>query len=150
MKKFKFNLESVLKYRENTENNEKSVLANLHAQLAVFVQELAHLRGEYSQKAREFNEQAMQGISVTEIRSSHAFMKNIEYGIELKLKEIEDQTKLVERQTEVVVCAMQDTKTLDRLKEQRFDEYAKTERKVQEKFVEEFVSNKVASVRMAK
>jgi len=147
VKKFKFNLESVLKYRENTEENEKSVLAGLNAQLASLFRQLADLRDEYAQKAREFEEEAKSGITVHDVRSNHAFLKNIDYGIELKIKEIEDQNKLVAQQTAVVIRAMQDTKTLDKLKEQKFKKYTKEEQKEQEKFVEEFVMNTSAAVK---
>jgi len=144
MKKFRFNLESVLKYRENTEENEKSVLAGLNAQLASLMRQLAALRDEYAAKAEEFEEEAKSGVTVHEIRANHAFLKNIDYGIELKIKEIEHQSKLVTHQTAVVVRAMQDTKTLDKLKEQKFKKYTKEEQKAHEKFVEEFVTNTAA------
>jgi flagellar export protein FliJ len=144
MKKFKFNLESVLKYRENTEENEKNVLAGLNARLASLLRELSALRDEYAERAREFEEGAKSGVTVHDIRSNHAFLKNIDYGIELKIKEIEEQNKLVAQQTAVVIRAMQDTKTLDKLKEQKFRKYNKEEQKAQEKFVEEFVMNSSA------
>ena len=142
MKKFKFNLESVLKFRRNTEDNEKTVLAGLQAELMRLIRELAALREEYAVKSREFEQVAGSGaMTVHEIRSNHAYLKNIDYGIELKLSEIEEQRKLVEQQTEVVISAMRETKTLDRLKEEKFKIYAKEERKAHEKFVEEFVVN---------
>jgi len=141
MKKFKFNLESVLRYRTNTERNEKTVLANMNAQLMEYERQRAALQDEYSAKAKEFEEISSQGVTVYEIRSNHAFMKNIAYGIEIKTQEIEDQTALVEGQTDVVVRAMQDTKTLDRLKEKKYKTYAHGERKADEKFIEEFVNN---------
>ncbi|MCL2099696.1 MAG: flagellar export protein FliJ [Oscillospiraceae bacterium] len=147
MKRFKFELESVLKYRENTEKNEKVMLASLNARLEMFNAELSVLRGEYTAKAREFEEKSKSGVTVHDVRSNHMFLKNIDYGIELKTKEIEEQNKLVAKQTDVVVRAMQDTKMLDKLKEQKFKTHVKEERKEQEKFIEEFVSNKFAAAR---
>jgi flagellar FliJ protein len=147
MKKFKFNLESVLRYRENTEENEKNVLANLNHRLAALVQQLSALRGEYSDRAREFEAQSKEGITVHDIRSNHAFLKNIEYGIEIKLQEIDEQNKLVTRQTAVVVRAMQDTKTLDKLKENKFKIYTKEEQKIHERLIEEMASQKNAAAR---
>ena len=43
MKKFKFNLESVLKYRESSERQEKGVLSVMNAQLNGLLDELAKL-----------------------------------------------------------------------------------------------------------
>ena len=144
MKKFKFNLESVLKYRAHTEENEKMVLAGLNAHLADLIRQLKDLRDEYSRKAGEFEEESKNGMTVHDVRANHAFLKNIDCLVEIKLKEIEDQNKLIARQTEVVVRAMQDTKTLDRLKEEKFKKYTEEEQKEQEKFVEEFVMNAAA------
>ena len=145
MKKFRFNLESVLKYRENTEENEKMVLANLNAVLAVLTEELRVLHDEYNYRVKEFEEIAVQGVMVHEIRAHNAFLENIKYGIELKLKEIEEQNKLIARQTAVVIRAMQDTKTLDKLKERKFEIYTKEEQKTQEKLIEEMASYKNAA-----
>jgi flagellar FliJ protein len=142
VKKFKFRLESVLRYRQNTEENEKAVLANLNAELANFMQQLEDLRSEYAYRAKEFEVTAQSGVTVQDIRANHAFLKNIEYGIELKLEEIEAQNKLIARQTAVVVRAMQDTKTLDRLKERKFEIYTKEAEKAQEKFIEELALQK--------
>jgi len=141
VKKFKFKLESVLKYRENMEKNEKNVLAGLNAELASLLEQLAYLRGEYARKAREFEEESKSGVTVHDIRANHAFLKNIDYGAELKIKEIEEQNNLIARQTAVVIRAMQDTKTLDELKEQELKKYKKEEQKAHEKFIEEFVTN---------
>jgi len=147
MKKFRFKLESVLKYRVHTEENEKNVLAGLNSHLASLIRQLADLRDEYSRKAKEFEEESKSGVTVHDVRSNHAFLKNIDYLSELKLKEIEEQNKLIARQTEVVIRAMQDTKTLDKLKEKKLKEYTKEEQKEQEKFVEEFVMNKSAAAK---
>jgi flagellar FliJ protein len=145
MKRFKFKLENVLKYRVSTEKNEKSTLAGLNAELAAIERQRARLHDEYVTRAKEFESAASVGVTVHEIRSAHAFMKNIERGIEIKDREIEDQSKLVQEQTAVVVKAMQDTKVLDKLKEQRFKEHTAEERKAEERFVEEFVTNKIAA-----
>lgn len=150
MKKFKFNLESVLKYRVNTEENEKNVLAGLNAQLAQLVAELANLRSEYAERAREFEELSKQGVTVHEIRSNHAFLKNIEYGMELKIKEIEEQNKIVAKQTAVVVRAMQDTNTLNKLKEKKFTQYTKDVQKSEDKSIEEMASMKNAAAKIAR
>ena len=140
MKKFKFNLENVLKFRINVESYEKTVLSGYHVQLNKLLDELEVLNSSYERVADEFEELSGRGITVHQIRSSHAMMENLEYGIELKIKEIEAQQKLIAKQTNVVVNAMKDTKILNNLKEAKFEKYKKNENKSNELFIEEFVS----------
>ena len=140
MKKFKFNLENVLKYRQNVESYEKTVLSGYNGQLMRLLDELEVLNGEYDRISDEFEDISSKGITVHQIRASHAMMENLEFGIERKLKEIESQEKLISRQTNVVVNAMRDTKVLDKLREVKLENYKKNENKSNELFIEEFVS----------
>jgi len=141
MKRFKFNLESVLKYRESIERQEKGILSGLNAELANLLNEREKLNGDYRQTIDEFERISLEGISVNEIRSRHALMENIEFYIAKKTKEIEEQRLKISKQTAIVVRAMRDTKTMDRLKEIKYEEYVKSENKTQERFIEEFVAH---------
>jgi flagellar export protein FliJ len=138
MKKFKFNLESVLKYRESVERYEKGILSELNAKLAEFVRELEKLNGDYKKASAEFEKMSGEGISVHDIRSNHAIMENIEFYIEKKAQEIEAQHRRITKQTAVVVKTMRESKTMGRLKEIKYEKYVKGENKEQEKFVEEY------------
>ena len=140
MKKFKFNLENVLKYRKNIESYEKTILSGYNGQLVKLVDDLEALNGEYERLSDEFEELSSKGITVHQIRASHAMMENLEFGIEQKVKEIEDQEKLISKQTGVVMSAIRDTKILDKLKELKFEKYRQDENKSNELFIEEFVS----------
>ena len=140
MKKFKFNLENVLKYRKNVESYEKTVLSGYNGHLLKLLDELEALNISYEKTAEEFEELSSRGITVHQIRSSHAMMENLEYSIEQKVKEIEAQQRLINRQTNVVMNAIKDAKILDKLKETKFEKYKKSENKSNEAFIEEFVS----------
>ncbi|MCL2773719.1 MAG: flagellar FliJ family protein [Oscillospiraceae bacterium] len=140
MKKFKFNLENVLKYRKNVESYEKTVLSGYNGHLLKLLDELEALNRDYERISEEFEELSSRGITVHQIRSSHAMMENLEYSIERKIKEIETQQKLINRQTNVVMNAIKDAKILDKLKETKLEKYKKSEDKSNEAFIEEFVS----------
>jgi len=145
MKKFKFNLESVLKYRASVERYEKGVLAALNAKLRELTDELAKLNGDYTKESVKFERMMRDGISVHEIRSCHAIIENIEFYIEKKSAEIEAQRRLISKQTAAVVKAMRESKTMDRLKEIKHDEYLKAENKEHEKFVEDYISRQMTA-----
>ena len=144
MKKFKFNLESVLKYRENIERQEKGVLSGLNAQLLKLLNELEKLNNDYKAEAASFERLSREGIPLHDIRAKHIIMENIEFYIEKKVEEIEAQRRRISMQTSVVVKAMRDTKTMDKLKEIRYGEYIKKENREHELFIEEFVAQKAA------
>jgi len=143
MKKFKFNLESVLKYRASVEKYEKGILAGMNARLAELLGELAKLESDYKAESAEFARMSGEGISIHDIRSKHVILENIEFYIEKKINEIEAQRRIISKQTTVVVRAMRDTKTMDKLKEIKREEYTKAENKEQEKFVEEYISRQL-------
>jgi len=147
MKRFKFNLESVLKYREGIERQEKSVLAGLNSQLLTLLHELDRLNSDFKNASEEFERLSRMGMTILEIRSKHAMLENIEFYIERKLKEIEEQHNLIKKQTAIVVKSMRDTKTMDRLKEIKYREYKKEENKENELFIEEFSLHKIAASR---
>jgi len=127
------------------ERQEKGVLSGLNAQLMRLLNELEKLNNDYMTEAAEFERLTTEGITVHEIKAKHTIMENIEYYIEKKLEEIEEQQKLITKQTAVVVRAMRDTKTMDRLKEIKHEEYVKSENKENELFIEEFVSHKAVA-----
>lgn len=142
MKRFKFNLESVLKYRESVERYERGILSGLNAQLVLFLDELARLQSDYMAESAEFEKMSKNGMTVAQIISKHAILENIELFIEKKLEEIEEHRKLITKQTNVVVKAKRDTKTMDKLKEAKYGEYVKSENKATELFIEEFVAHR--------
>ena len=142
MKRFKFNLESVLKYRESVERQEKGILSGLNAQLMRLLNELEKLNNDYRDEAAAFEQMSHEGIAVQDIRAKHVIMENIEFYIEKKLDEIEAQRRRISVQTSAVVRAMRDTKTMDRLKEIKHDEYVKQENKENELFIQEFATQK--------
>jgi len=133
-------LNSVLKYRESLEKNERNVLAEMNGALRKLVNELEELEGECSRAITIFNIEMAQGMGIPDIIASDLYIKSIERSIDEKILEIKKQEKQVSRQTSVVIRATQDTKTLDKLKEKRQIAYDFKENKIQELFIEEFVS----------
>ena len=142
MKKFKFKLETVLKYREMIEEQEKIKLAQLNAEMFRLTSELEQLRILYKNEISDFEQSMRNGIKIQEISGKQVIIKSMEYAIENKLKEISEQQKLINRQMAVVVKATQDKKVIEKLKERSLKRYKKTLLKANERFIEEFISYK--------
>ena len=140
MKKFKFNLETVLKYRTMVEENEKNELTRLNAEMLALTYELEQLRSTYRSENSDFEQMTRNGITVQAILGRQIIIKNIEYAIESKLQEIKEQQKLITRQTAVVVRAMQERKMIEKLREKSLKRYNKAVAKEEELFINEFVS----------
>lgn len=144
MKKFKFNLETVLKYRESIESFEKNVLSTLNGHMIMLLNQLENLKKSYENALDDFEKRSAKGMLIQEVLSCQAIIKGIELNIESKLDEIEEHRKKITKQTTVVVKATQDKKTIDKLKENNFKKYTKAENKAEELYIEEFVSNKIS------
>ena len=142
MKKFKFNLETVLKYRGMIEEREKNQMAKLNSEMILLENQLTQLREGYRNEVAEFEQATQTGVKVQEILGRQLIIANIEYAIESKLNEIKAHQRLISRQTAVVVKATQDSKTIEKLKEKSLKNYDKEVAKETEKFIEEFVSYK--------
>jgi len=140
MKKFKFNLETVLKYREMIEEHEKNKLAELNAEMFRLVSELEQLQRFYRSEVSEFEQVSQNGVKIQELLGKQVIIQNTEYAIKNKQTEIKEQQKLINRQMAVVVRATQDKKTVEKLKEKSFKKYEKSVAKENEIFINEYVS----------
>ena len=147
MKQFKFSLSSVLQYRAKVEENEKNILAGQNRELSLLYGQLRELLDRYKDAILKYEEQSARGMTAREITAERSYIGSIERSIEKKEDEIEEQRKLVARQTAVVVRATQETKTLDKLKEHKYRIYGDAARKEEELFIEEFVSNQAATAK---
>lgn len=140
MKKFKFNLDTILRYRGMIEDQEKNYLAKLNADMFQLTSELGQLKEYHRNEVADFERVSQKGIQVQEMLGRKVTINNIKYAIDEKLNEIKEQQKLINRQTTVVVKATQDKKIIEKLKEKSLKRYNKALLKADEQFIEEFVS----------
>lgn len=141
MKQFKFSLNTILDYREHVEENEKHILSSMRIVMNELMAELSELQEDYRQHTEEYVSSTGQGLFPHEIQTRLTYLKSVEKKIEQKLYEIYKQEQRILRQTEVVIEASKEKKTIGRLKEKHYENYLQASMKEQEKLIDEFVTN---------
>lgn len=144
MKKFSFNLDTVLDYKEqvleNKQNEHGKAIAAQNEQEMI----VNKIRQEYKLNKQQLNEKRMQGLSIVEALSYESYMNHLDKRIKEELKKLESLTQFQETKRSEVVEAKKETSTIEKLKDKKKAEYDKMALKKDELFVEEFVSNKMA------
>lgn len=143
MKKFKFSLNTVHKYK----NQILDILKDEHSQiLAAIVNQSTVIKNLELQRKdlnEEFNEKNKTGTTILEVTNYKRYLKILEYKIK---EEYDIMDKLKEEELakrEEVIEAKKSTATFDILKEKKLEEYNKALQKSEELLIDEFVSNKL-------
>ena len=142
MKKFNFSLETVLSYKEQTEKNLRTEHAVILRQVIQQEQKVEELKEKERQTREELNNERAGGFRALQIQTFERYLNYLKGEINRELsilarirsKEEEKRKELIEARTE--------TKSISKLKEKRLDEYKKLEMKIEERDIEEFISQK--------
>lgn len=145
MKKFKFQLDTVLRYKGQvldtrlTEHGQ--VLAQVNRQEEVLEQAQDNLWGyleEYRQKQAE-------GMTVIEVMKYQMGIEVLERDVQREEEKLQRLRQLEEEKRARVVEAKQETSTLERLKEIKQGEYNSALAKEEEKMIDDLVSARRAA-----
>lgn len=147
MKKFSFGLDTVLNYKGQVLDNLKSehsiIIERMHAK----EEALHEIQRQIESCVEAFSLRKLQGASISEYQSHDQYL----YYLRKKKETAEHELLIVQRQEkakrEEVISAKKDTKSIENLKDKKLERYRKEELKVNEIFIEEFVSNLRSSVR---
>ncbi len=143
MKKFKFSLQTVHKYK----NQILDSLKNEHAQIILKIveaeDELNVLENERLDLNNELYEKNKKGSTILEITNFKRYLKILDNKIKEQCDVIEKlKVEEAEKRAEVIE-ARKETASLDLLKEKKLEEYNKALAKNEEILIDEFVSNKL-------
>lgn len=140
MKKFQFQMEKLLSYKEQILDSEMMNLAVLNGLLKSAIEKLKGLEEEREKYKEEFGLKMSQQITAATCSMYASYEKHIKEQIRLSEKEIRVIEKQIEEQIERVKNLKMETKSLETIKESRYVEYKKEELKKEEQFIDEFVS----------
>ena len=141
MKKFSFSLQRLLDYREQVLEAERNTLAEMNAVMRQFVKELAEMEEDRANRKQELREVAAKGTGPYELQRHNTYLRSLDEDIHNKRVQIEMQQRVIDRQEERVREAIMEIQAIEKLKEHKVEEYEYLDRKEQELFIEEFVSN---------
>lgn len=140
MKKFEFQLEKLLSYKGQMLDSEMMTLAVLNNQLSDAQKKLLSLQMEREQCNSDF-EAKMLGKTTPATCQMYTFYKDhLKDQILNTERIIASITAQLDRQIEVIKKLKLETKSLETLKDSRYDEYKKEDLKAAEKQLEEFIS----------
>ena len=142
MKKFRFSLETVLNYREQMLVAVKAEHAS--ALLKVRQQEdvIDNLVKEFDDINNQYRQKKMTGMTIADAMSFDIMLRaqerkiDYEKNILVKLKHDEEEKRERVRQ------AKTDKATIEKIKENKYNQYKKAIQKNEEQFIDEFVSTK--------
>lgn len=141
MKKFQFSLNTVLNYKMQVLDNLINEQAMILKYLADAQKRLDQLQQKFKDYSVEFEEKKSKGIAINMIKMYEMYFYNLQTKIISEQNNIVKLEERKEKKRQEVVEARSETKSLEKLKERKFEQYEKELQKSEELFIEEFVSN---------
>ena len=142
MKKFVFSLQKLLDYRIQVLDAERATLADMNAVLRGFESELEAFQNERARRSSEYQERIREGVTPLDMEMHRNYLRTLDDAIFQKEVQIDMQRKVIDKQMDKVRETNMDISILEKLKENKLEEYNHLDQKEQELFIEEFVSNK--------
>ena len=140
MKKFSFQLNTVLEYKKQV----LDVLKNQHWEIInkIIDQErlISRLEMRYKESNEDFNKKKADGVSIVEALGFEAYLRVLSKKIREEYDKLDELKKEEEKRRDAVVKAKQEIATIEKLKERKQEEYNKDLQKSEEQLVEEFVT----------
>jgi len=121
MKRFRFPLDSVLRWRESAREQEEAKLQNLLAEEQRILRAIEQARAEGAAAERSIREQR-QMVS-TDLRSLAAFRLHLEQRLKTLAQRRADQTTLIEQQRRAVLEAERRFQLMVKLRNRRLSEW---------------------------
>jgi len=142
MKKFIFSLQKLLDYKIQVLDAERATLADMNAVLRGFEDELEAFQAERARRSREYQERIATGVTPVDMEMYRNYLRTLDDAIFQKEVQIDMQRKVIDKQMDKVRETNMDISIIEKLKENKLEEYNHLDRKEQELFIEEFVTNK--------
>lgn len=140
MKKFVFNLENVMEFKNQKLENKKMEHARAIMLVNDQISKIDALHNKYSDINSDFNNKKESGITIIEASEYSTFLYTLEKEIKQEITTLESLKKNEDNKRKEVVEIKIETSTLEKLKEKKYEEYLKAAGKSEELFIEEFVS----------
>ncbi len=142
MKRFAFNLETLLRHRKNLEEKERVALSRIYSQLQNEVNRRNELLVKQNEVLAELSDKRSTGSDCEEMHWFYPYLKRLEVELGVCAKQIALLEETFEAQRRLVVQASQNRKVLDSLKSKKEKEFNTDIEKQEQKAIEELVTVK--------
>lgn len=139
MKKFQYSLETVLTYKQQVLDNEKTEHAAILNRVRQKNEEIRLLKRELMGFQKGFDESKFLGAPIEDFRLYDMCINLVEDQITVQKEQLAVLKQKEEKKKQEVIAAKVDTSKFEKLKDRRMVEYRKAEAKEEETFIEEFV-----------
>ncbi|WP_414733608.1 hypothetical protein [Acetobacterium carbinolicum] len=140
MKKFQFHLGKLLSYKDQNLENEMMILGGLTRQLSDEMDKQLELEDQLEKSQKNYERDMAASITATACQVYLHYMSFLKEQIKIVEKRIDEITEKIDIQIEVVKNLKLETRSLEIVKENRYDDYKKEIVKETEKAMEEFVT----------
>ena len=146
MKRFKFTLQPLVKYKETIERMQKEELRNAQMALLELQNEENRLLQAYANNERSLSEALEKNENVAQALSEHdAYFRFLRDAIKIIRERIVKQEEVVLRCQEKLIITMKELKTYEKLKQEQYQDYLKEVKTEEEKEMDDLVSFKIVS-----
>ena len=140
MSGFKYELENILNLREQEENIKQKEYAEALEKLKYEKQKKIKINKSLKTSRDKFKASISKNIEPNKIRLQQNYQMYLENEHKLATVKVEKAENKTEEQRKELLDAMKNKKTLEVLREKRFEEYIEEEKKVEQQVVDEIVS----------
>lgn len=139
MKKFRFNLESVLDYRQLKEDQERQKLAAANRNAAMVKKHLLELQEKLDQEQEATGQALTQTMSIdlTEALQRVLYLETLQHWVKEQEQRLQQAQEEVSRCQVRVLKAHQETQVLENLKKKRLEEYLAEMNKREQQLMDE-------------
>lgn len=140
MKKFSFQLESVMNFKNQRLDSKKAEHAKIVAMVNDQNDKINNLLEKFKGVNHEFNAKKIAGIAIIDAMEYSGFLYKLEIEMQQAKRYLEELKHKEELKRAEVVEIKVETSTLEKLKEKKLEVYNKEVQKSEELYIEEFVS----------
>jgi len=140
MARFRFKMDSLLKLRENLEEQKKNEFGKAAAELERQKRTLARLNDEKSSMVQAFQVAVKEQIDPLKSDMFNKYIKLVSRRIEEQIAVVKKAEVFLEEKRVELVEATQEKKKLEKLKEKQFQQYLIDEKREEQKITDEVVS----------
>jgi flagellar FliJ protein len=140
MKKFQFQLGKLLSYKDQILENEMMILGSLTRQLSEEMDKMLELEDQQEKCRLNYEKDMADSITPTACQVYLHYMSFLGDQIKIVEKKLDEITEQIDVQIEVVKKLKLETRSLEIVKENKYDEYKKEMAKETEKQMEEFIT----------
>jgi len=145
VKKFTFGLDTVLDYKNQILSSLKMEHGKVMEKLNLQEKVIEELNIQYSKCNSDFNTRKISGMPVIEARGFGIYLSQIDHQIKLEKQKLSEIKKIEEKKRLEVVECRKESASIEKLKDKKREQYDKDTKKMEELFIEEFVSNSMVT-----